>query len=297
MLFRSDFVIVGTARDVAKSIEKEVSKFIDVFQKIGKFKILIIESDSGDSTTQKLEKLAAKHREFEFISLGNVRFQIPDRIERLIYCRNRYIAEINNRRDFSNSKYICVADFDKINTKIESSSIIKSLSLKSNWDAIGANQSTRYYDILALRHEYWCPNNAWSEYLWFSSHSTRKDWKTKSVYERMIHIPRHLEPFKVMSAYGGFIIYKTKSLLGYDYSWAENRERGDIDQVNLHKKMVGDGKIIFIDPQLINGGWNVHNLGSIKPLRVLIRFVVNNRFLLRFSFILSKLRDALLINV
>jgi hypothetical protein len=82
-----------------------------------------------------------------------------------------------------------------------------------NWDMMCANQENKYYDLWALRHEYWMPFDL-IEQINFKRPSfiSFDDANNMFSHARRIHIDRHNRPIKVESAFGGMAIVKIKSI-------------------------------------------------------------------------------------
>ena len=79
----TNVVVVGTVRNVGKSLENEIcnlSKALGVFQQV---KWLLIESDSIDETVQVLEGLKTENSNFNYQSMGKLDQSMPDRTERI----------------------------------------------------------------------------------------------------------------------------------------------------------------------------------------------------------------------
>ena len=113
-------VLVGTARNLEKSLPKEIPKLIESLETEFELKVFIVESDSDDSTIMELSRL---------------------------------------KELFPNSEYIIVADLDGVNSKLKSIDVTIAMKLNIDWDALMANQSAPYYDLYALRHDQLMPRN------------------------------------------------------------------------------------------------------------------------------------------
>ena len=81
-----------------------------------------------------------------------------------------------------------------------------------HWHALFANQRTAYYDISALRHNDWCPEDCWTEVTKAATFPWRKNKRTRAlrryVYGRQYWIPTSRSPIQVDLAFGGFAVYK-----------------------------------------------------------------------------------------
>ena len=227
------FLVVGTVRNVAKTIFREVKNLNREFSKIGEFEYFLVESDSTDSTLQELVRTRSIHPEFDFISMGDLSNKEPDRISRLIVARNRYVEEIRNRSLRKKYDFVVVADFDKVNTDVKYKCLIKSIKLLNTYDAICANQKRRYYDLLALRHKYWCPENIFVTFEWYRTILPHTKARQAAIFSRMITIDSKLPPLEVDSAFGGLAIYKLEVFTRFDYTFDRYAQPGDLSLIHI----------------------------------------------------------------
>ena len=257
-------LIVGTVRNAEKNVGQDVKRILSAIENCVTAQVFIVESDSNDGTVKSLESLASDDSRVEFVSLGAVAPVIPDRIERLRHCRNRYIEEIRKNPKYQDCDIIVIADLDGINTKVTANSFNSAFSVELSWDALAANQTRRYYDILALRHPAWSPNNWINEFEWMKTFIGKNRALKHSMADRMIRIPKNSPPIKVDSAFGGLCIYKRWVLEKCDYSdgWLD-----EIDHVTLNRRAIEQGANIYIIPGFINSAWTNHSLNSLAAMR------------------------------
>jgi len=284
-------LVVGTARNASDNIVTDLLRIVNSLEIIVPTFGFVVESDSDDTTVSMLEDLSKRDSRIRFISLGQVTPQIPDRIARLRHCRNEYVREIRENPDYAECDLIIVADLDGINTKINTKYLERALSSEVQWDAMAANQSARYYDILALRHPLWSPNNWLMEAEWLEPFLGEKAAKRHSMADRMIRIPTNLPPIQVDSAFGGLCIYKRWIFDECDYSEDTSEAADEIDHVTLHRKARMAMGRIFIHPGLINSNWTAHGLNG-SPF---IRISKSLAHTLPFRFLLPTLRKISLL--
>lgn len=265
------FLVVGTIRNGERVISREVRHIHNALSPIGEVHFLIVESDSKDKTVDVLQTLSGTINNFEFITLGSLEKEIPDRIERLIFCRNVYLDQVKSQSKYSDFDFVIVADLDGVNQKLTTLSIEKSINQKVIWAGLFANQSHRYYDLLALRHELWCPHNVFEEYSWLRNYMSPSRAKSNAIYRRMIRISEDSPLIPVSSAFGGFAIYKRDFFVSASYSRTERDNPTDIDHVLLNRRVTELGGNLFIDPQLINSSWTFHSLSSYSLFRIAAR--------------------------
>ncbi len=253
--------VAGTARDCSATLENDVFRVINAFGDEFELHWLVIESDSTDNSLEILESLSNKFEHFNYKSLSNLANVYSERTERLAICRNEYLKEIQNLDE--SFELIVVMDFDGINSLLTAQSIDSCWKIK-DWSVQTANQAGPYFDIWALRHESWCPNDWITEF-----HKLREQgMKTskalrKSLYKKMVTIPRESDPIEVESAFGGFAIYKRECLSSKTYIGMVDG-KPVCEHVSLHQAIRKSGGKILINPGLINAGYTSHTF-ILKP--------------------------------
>ena len=290
----SSILLVGTVSNVEK---KFVSDFHNVYRAISCFNdidVFLVESDSSDSTIKMLENFKLNMNNFDYVSLGNVKEKYPDRIERIRFCRNRYVDYIRSKIREKEWDYIAVADLDGMNRTIDISQITDVLTNASPWDGVFANQKHGYYDLFALRHPEWMPNNCFSDL----TESRKKISSTKllkyqivkrfkrlldydltrknSIYEKMKVIPKESTWIRVDSAFCGFAIYKSYWFRKYDYSTNAKDQFTNSEHVDFNLKCSKDGANLFIVPKLMNSSWNEYNVNRYFVIRQVRQFLGNH---------------------
>jgi hypothetical protein len=202
---------------IYKNIEKLSKQFLS-------YKIIFVESDSQDNTFFKLSVLQSIDENVEVICLGNLEPHLPQRTDRIAFARNKYLETVENK--YKDYDYLCVFDCDDRN--IEDISIDGFLSnfIYTNWDMICANQEKKYYDLWALRHPYWMPDDLIKKiYADKPPFISQEDANNMYSHSKRIHIDKKHPPFQVQSAFGGMALIKINSIQGsrhhghYDNGW------------------------------------------------------------------------------
>jgi hypothetical protein len=275
-------LIVGTVSNVASDFSSDYSQLLKAFSSYSSLDTFLVESDSTDSTLSVLNNHSASSDSFDFTSLGQLRESFPERISRIRECRNAYVKYIRENYAKVRWDYVVVADLDGVNRKLDLHGVESSFNLDLNWEQISANQSFGYYDLLALRHPYWMPNDCLVELNWakttflkdsswpFRSLKARvrnDDFRKKYVYGKMYRINKTAKPVEVESAFGGLAIYKTHVFLEFDYSLGMTHDGSESEHVTLHRKMREKGYKLFINPRMINSGINDHNINRVFLVR------------------------------
>jgi hypothetical protein len=249
----NSIVVAGIVRNCGEFIIGDIERLKTALQDFDYLQYLIIESDSTDNTLEKLEYLKNTIQNFHFISLGALRTSIPKRTERLAFCRNKYLEEIENNKLFQNAGYILISDLDGTNELLTKENIASCMEI-NDWDVCTANQKGPYYDIWALRHPHLSPNDCWKAYhymvneLGFKPELARK----KALKSRMYWFHKSARPFEVDSAFGGLAIYKRHILNNIRYIGVDENGSEICEHVALNRQIKEKGGKIYLNPKLIN---------------------------------------------
>ena len=260
--------MTGLARDVAKFLPRELNRIEkelkDIFEIVN---FLIIESDSKDNTEKVLENIKNKRHNFNYKSLGVIESILPNRIQRLAFCRNVYVKEVRENKLYKDVDFVAIVDFDIKNNRLRLNEL-KKLIGEHSWDAIFANQTGRYYDVYALRKKGWVENDCFADYKKFSMSMSSQDAKELAIWSKMRKIGKNSPLIPVDSAFGGLGIYRKNVFMNFDYSLL-NEQIHESEHVSLHKKITDSNGLLFIVPNMTNFSWSAHNLSSFKILRML----------------------------
>lgn len=252
-------LIVGIVKDVAKVLEYQISIIQRAFESFGEILWFLVESDSSDNTVKVLERCNDSIKNFNYVSLGPMVDHFPDRTMRLAYCRNEYIKALDAGL-FGDVEYVVIADFDAANLLLTEDAVRNVLNTKDQWDVVTANQIGPYYDIWALRHPLWCPDDCYRIFKFYLGLGVNKIQALESsILSKMMIIPKNAPLIPVFSSFGGLGIYKRNVLYGRRYKGVDDFGEIVSEHVPLNLSITRDGHRMFIAPILINSEYNEHN--------------------------------------
>lgn len=277
-------LIVGTVRNVASGIEREFHRLVQKISPNFEIEFFLVESDSDDKTVLKLRFLQTKITNFQFVSEGRLIEEIPDRIERLRHCRNRYVEYIRRNHLQNKWDFVLVMDFDGMNNLLDERGLLSCIEDNRSWDACFPVQRHGYYDLLALRHKYWMPENCFEELEWWKTFVPSNSYtlrvmsrishyfaidrvKREKFYSKMLVFNQQNDWIKVDSAFGGAAIYKTDIFREHDYSKVGNIDYG-CEHVDLHMSLATENRKLYINPKFVNSSWNSYNLNKLFLVRL-----------------------------
>ena len=252
-----EVLIVGLVRNCEPSLESEVETLRASFKDFKNVSFFFVESDSTDGSLEALRELATRIPNFQFLSLGNLRQSISDRIERIAHCRNTYLDYVQTTS--KKFDYVVVADLDGVNNLLTKEKVATCWKF-DGWSVCTANQTGPYYDIYALRAPGWSEMDCWNEArsLYASGMNPVKSW-VKAIRDKQRIIPESEDWIEVTSAFGGLAIYKREAFLKGNYQTFSDDELNVSEHVPFNLKLVASGHRIFINPKLTNFAFNEHN--------------------------------------
>jgi hypothetical protein len=253
-------LVVGIVKNIEKTLKKDIKNIgnaLSFFQEVHWF---LVESDSSDNSKQTLSELKNANKNFFYTSIEILDKSYNFRTERLAIARNKYLSHIRDHIDTNEFPYIVIADFNLLNSKLSMESVISSWS-RTDWDVVTANQSSRYYDIWALRHPLWSPNDCWEQHEFLKKYiKTPEIVNSYSLRSRMFKLPKDSDWIEVDSAFGGFAIYRSSFLLNDVYYEGKNDVGNMIcEHVPFNQKIKELGARIFINTNLINAHYTDHS--------------------------------------
>ena len=252
-------LVAGVVRDCAAELRSDVFRLKAALGRFRAVHWLLIESDSDDDTVTQLGELVAEVPNFKFQSLGTLRERLPLRTQRIAHCRNAYLQELRSNASYRGLEFLLVADFDGTNELIAEEAIVSCWD-RIDWDVCTANQQGPYYDIWALRHPLWSPNDCSAHYRFLVQHEVPPEQALAvAVHSRMVRIDRDAAWIEVDSAFGGLAIYRRPVLDRAEYAGLDADGDEICEHVPLHCSIRANDHRIFINPKLINAGYTEHS--------------------------------------
>lgn len=275
----SKVLITGLIRDGAHCIQRDIEKLLSAAKIFKDVHVLVIESDSQDQTLNRLASLAARNTQIRYVSLGQLKDIFPSRTDRLAHCRNTYLAELRNNPLYADVDYVIVADLDGMNDLLNSDSLASCWDVSEDWCVITANQEDSYYDIWALRHSDWCPDDCQALLARLEPLFGHETALSLAVESRQIRISPSRPLIPVQSAFGGLAIYTASAMQCGAYRGQDENGNEVCEHVSLHLQMTKAGHAIYLNPRLINTGLNTHtrNKRTSKIIKRAIREHIKRR--------------------
>jgi hypothetical protein len=253
-------LVTGIVRDVSSTIERDIYNIERALSDFHSIKWFLVESDSEDDTVDKLAHLSQNNENLNFTSLGKIQNLPISRTVGMAKARNRYLQELKENPTYSSIDILAISDFNGLNSELTRDSVRSCFEVE-NWDACFANQSGRYYDIWALRHPIWSPNDCWQQLSFYRNYYKFPEFAlAASIRSRMIRIPRKSDWIEVDSAFGGFALYRPAAIGNAIYEGLTPDGIAICEHVPFHAKMRQNNKKLFINPALINARSTDHSV-------------------------------------
>ncbi len=244
----------GLARNCAHSLPALLEVVSAAGRAVGDWAYVLLESDSYDATAAVLHDFDDRTGRGVVRSYGRLRRRFPSRNERLAYLRNEYLRLCEASGYFDRFPLCVVLDLDRVNERLDPAHLASFLrESPRHWAGLFANQSERYYDVWALRHPEWSPDDCWARVKNRPASMSEKDAVRRFVEARMIRVPSDGGRIEVDSAFGGLGIYDVGMLRGCSYRGVADDGSPVCEHVPMHADIRGKGGRLFIEPSLING--------------------------------------------
>jgi hypothetical protein len=246
-------VFTGVARDCAAHLPGVLDNLERFAASYRAASFLFVVSDSKDNTRTILERWLADGRSGRVIDLGTLEERLTKRTERIAFARNTGLDEIM-RSEHAGHDHLVVADLDDVLAQPVDADAFSHAAAWLDADparaGVTASAMPRYYDVWALRHERWCPDDCWHPIWGRPSDETFEAAKFREVFTRQIEIPPSLPPIAVRSAFGGLGIYRLPAALAARYHGVDATGRVTSEHVAFNTAIGRAGGRLHIFPAL-----------------------------------------------
>jgi hypothetical protein len=263
----NSLAILGTVRNGGEGLRRTLGFIERLRSRLSCSRCVIVTNDNDDETD---ECLASLGRGSEILQLDGLAAAVCERIERISLARNMGLMAL--RSGGKMSEYTLVLDLDGPNADLEPEAVLNLMTTRSTpWEGLFANQREAYYDLSALRHPEWCPDDCWVEYEQakrrfnalrslgvVSNKKIKEKLKKQYVHDRQYRIPPEHPWIPVQSAFGGLGLYRSAAIEGQWYGTGARNGRPTCEHVGLHRRMVAAGARLFIVPDLLNLAPSAH---------------------------------------
>lgn len=248
-------VFVGCARSCGPYLDGVLANIESLGSTYDEFEVIIVENDSVDDTRQRLQKFACTRQNVRLIDADGLDKGHLRRGDRLAVARNLYLQVLRDEC-YSDFDDLVVLDFDDVNCRPINVDAFKSarqwLWAAPNRRGVFANASPFYYDLWALRHPAWCPDDCWRRVREAEATVGVIEAIRRHVRSRQIPIPRGRPPIVVDSAFGGLGIYRRDAILGSSYVGLNEHDEDVCEHIAFNADVRGSDGILAIYPALQN---------------------------------------------
>ncbi|NNK65710.1 MAG: hypothetical protein HKO95_03130 [Rhodobacteraceae bacterium] len=231
--------------------------------------VIIVTNDNDDGTDEVLDAYAERAPLVQILRIDGANKTHRHRVDRIAHARNTALDAVFDL--VPRPAFTLVIDMDGPNETLPIKALLDCLNESDrDWAGLFANQADGYYDLYALRHPEWCPDDCWKHVRANMLNPRRLfDWwhfKKKFVYDRQYAIPTGHDWIEVHSAFGGLGLYRTASLENLRYGTRDADGRRICEHVDLHRQIREKGGRLFIAPSLLNAAPLEHlGPGSGRP--------------------------------
>jgi GR25 family glycosyltransferase involved in LPS biosynthesis len=212
---------------------------------------VFVENDSLDDTRSLLRQWLLGRANGELLTLDGPLAAHPSRTVRLAAARNAYLSHVRGS-DLGSYDELVVMDLDAINGPPVDPGAFEAASSFLHADeatsAVFASSKPVYFDIWALRHPIWCPNDCWAEVM-AARGMPHEEAVQRYVYARQIPLDPDRPPIPVLSAFGGLGIYRMDRVLQQEYIGLTSVGTEVCEHVSLNLGLSRTGRL-YVFPRL-----------------------------------------------
>jgi FkbM family methyltransferase len=263
-------VFVGCARNCGMYLNQVLANVERIAALYRQCAFVFVENDSSDDSKTKLLAWLSSHPSGALLELDGLAAEEPRRTVRLALARNSYLGYLESS-PYANYDDLVVFDFDEVNASrlepVEFAAAAGFLHSDERTVGVFANSQPVYFDIWALRHATWCPDNCWLE-VRRAQDVSKAEAVERLVFARQIPIDPLRPPIQVASAFGGLGIYRLARTLPHRHVGSTPDGEEICEHVSLNLALSRDGNL-YIFPRLQNRAPAEHLRPSTTPCRQL----------------------------
>lgn len=256
MIRKNKIAIVSIAKNIGLSFSRDFEIVINSFADFNVLKWVIVESNSTDDSMRVLQQYSSEHN---FVHPKTIVDKNPEkpRTFHLARARNECLNILKESKILDEVDYVVVYDLNNLNKSLTRESV-NSCFKRLDWSVVTANQDGPYYDIFALRHQYWNSLDCWQMYKYMLKLYPKRFqfiWDAalwNAVYSKMIKIDKKSEWIRVDSAFGGIAIYKANFIRDVRYVGLTEDGLEVCEHVSLNMSINQKNGGIYINPEFIN---------------------------------------------
>lgn len=250
---RSEKIVFAAAiRDCEAHIQNVYNNIINLSSLFSEYKIIFCESDSSDNTLNALKFLQSVDKNVVVVTFGKIQDKVRSRTQRISIARNAYLNIVEEQ--YKDYDLLCPFDADdRLSKPINPQAMLSNFKF-DEWDMVTANQKHIYYDMWALRHEYWMPYDVLKQVVHKRpSFISEKRANLMFSLSKRINIDQYHPPIKVQSAFGGMALIKIPSIQGARHTGIDEEGYECCEWVPFCRSLKQGTANIFINPEFING--------------------------------------------
>ena len=221
-----------------------------IFPLLASLQVVVVENDSKDGSISELSRLAQRWpKNLRLIQPGSLDQRFLERTDRIAFCRNLLLEQFYARGGSEAFDLVLMLDIAPETAAISPRCINRALILSPpDWSVLTANHASFYYDIWALRHTFWCPFDVSKVFHEQRDILGEEFTRRVLIASRQIHLPAHLPPIAVDSAFAGAALYRASSIVGCNYVGHDDLGCPVCEHVNFHQLIRDRGGNIYIQP-------------------------------------------------
>lgn len=246
-------IFTGVARNCAPYLRDVLPNLRRLERAYHAVRYVVAVGESSDGTLETLQRGLADGRAGHVIDMTCLERDEPRRTVRIAMARNACMSLAHT--EYPDFDHLVAFDLDNVLVDpvcdVEFARAGDWLDADERRAGVFASAIPQYYDLWALRHPIWCPYDVWHA-VW-----DRHRWcpfevsKLRHVYAKQVRIARDASPFPVLSAFGGFAVYKMRFTKMARYSGKDAAGRERAEHVSFNDSIVEQGGSLFIFPSLV----------------------------------------------